>query len=134
MPKAALGAVEVSANGSGLRYWSGREIRAFMGNLFQRAVAAPLIYPHKWLEGDLVVYDQWRLYHVPPPLDEIEGESRLHHRIRLTGTQHPTGEVDTLMQSLGLTDDDLEAELARPTVEVNGAATTLTAPAQPFKL
>jgi alpha-ketoglutarate-dependent taurine dioxygenase len=122
MPKAALGAVEVLADGSGLRHWSGPEARAFMATLFQRAVTAPLIYPHKWLEGDLVVYDQWRLYHVPPPLGEIEGESRLHHRIRLTGTQHPRGEVDGLMERVGLTDADMDAIFA--VVTENAEATS----------
>jgi alpha-ketoglutarate-dependent taurine dioxygenase len=123
MPKAALGAVEVLPDGSGLKHWTGPEAREFMGRLFQRAVSAPLIYPHKWVEGDLIVYDQWRLYHVPPPLHEIEGESRLHHRIRLTGTQHPTGEVDALMASCGLTDDDLEAALERAAVDAAEAVT-----------
>lgn len=71
MPTAALGAVEVLADGSGLRSWSGSDARSFVGTLLQRAVSAPLIYPHKWAQGDLVVYDQWRLYHVPPPLNAM---------------------------------------------------------------
>ena len=47
----------------------------------------------------------------------------MHHHIQLTGTQHPTGEVDALMASCGLTDDDLEAALERAAADAAEAVT-----------
>lgn len=47
------------------------------------------IYRHKWVVGDLVIWDQWATLHSATARSLYNGEERLLHRIRLRGTKPP---------------------------------------------
>ena len=80
-----------------VKHWGVEETWGFLEEIMAPAVAPELQYTHRWVAEDLVLWDQRRLMHIAPPSESYAPERRIHHRIRLTGTTVPFGDVDLIV-------------------------------------
>ena len=62
------------------------EGHAFLNRLLRRATKADFIYTHKWLKGDLVLWDNRCLLHRAVANFDMESERRVLHRTVVKGT------------------------------------------------
>ena len=92
--EAAEGQLEVE------RIWSPEESRAWLADILRPHVEQDQIFAHGWSSDDVVLWDQRRLMHINPPVEEYAPERRIHHRIRLDASvgNRPQGAVDALLQ------------------------------------
>lgn len=98
LPGPMLHLIEVSPDGSSERAWSPEQSREWLAEILRPHVQQENIFAHSWSESDVVLWDQRRLMHINPPVEEYAPERRIHHRIRLDASvgNRPTGPVDTI--------------------------------------
>jgi len=58
---------------------------------------APLVYAHEWKQGDFVMWDNRVTLHAPGEPTAMEG-TRLHHRVRLAGSESANRDLKYVQQ------------------------------------
>lgn len=93
--------IQVQDDGSTVELeWSKDDSNEFVARILRPCVRAEHIHAHTWSNRDCVLWDQRRLFHMNPPVEEYAPEPRVHHRIQLscTAAMKPTGPVDRLCE------------------------------------
>merc|ERR1712187_402496 len=78
--------MEASAtHGEGAVYLDTTASYELVETLIGNVTKAPLVCTHRWREGDFVIWDNRLTAHSPGDVENMTG-TRLHHRVRLTGS------------------------------------------------
>eukprot|EP01045_Picozoa_sp_COSAG04_P036403 COSAG04_NODE_8842_length_925_cov_1.393462_1_plen_117_part_00 len=97
LPGPMLHLIEVRPDGSE-EAWSASRSQEWLASILRRHVVQAEIFAHAWSPHDVVLWDQRRIMHINPPVEEYAPERRIHHRIRLDASpgNRPVGVVDRL--------------------------------------